>query len=67
MERQLDTLAGSCCRNRWRTRLTFLMVRRPGTGGRTGWPRHAIKFKDGTEVATDLVVMAVAYAQHRTR
>jgi len=66
MERQLDSVAGKLLQKSLEERgLTFLMgaqtqelVGGPGIDGEPGRVT-AIKFKDGTEVATDLVVMAV--------
>lgn len=65
MERQLDTVAGKMLQKSLEDRkLKFLMgaqtqelvgTELDGKGGRV----KAIKFKDGTEVAADLVVMAV--------
>jgi len=61
MERQLDSVAGKLLQKSLEERgLTFLMGAQTqelvgGPDGRV----TAIKFKDGTEVATDLVVMAV--------
>ena len=64
MERQLDSVAGKLLQNSLAERgLKFLMGAQTqelvGGGDADGQRVTAIKFKDGTEVATDLVVMAV--------
>ncbi len=66
MERQLDSVAGKLLQKSLEDRgLKFLMGAQTqellGGPGRDGKPGRvtAIKFKDGTEVAADLVVMAV--------
>ncbi len=66
MERQLDTVAGTLLQKSLQERgLTFLMgaqtqelVGSEGVDGKPGRVK-SIKFKDGTEVPADLVVMAV--------
>jgi nitrite reductase (NADH) large subunit len=64
MERQLDSVAGKLLQKSLEDRgLQFLMGAQTqelvGGGGDRGQRVTAIKFKDGTEVAADLVVMAV--------
>ncbi|MCX7255354.1 MAG: nitrite reductase large subunit NirB [Polaromonas sp.] len=64
MERQLDSVAGKLLQKSLEERgLKFLMGAQTqelvGGGDEDGQRVTAIKFKDGTEVATDLVVMAV--------
>jgi nitrite reductase (NADH) large subunit len=64
MERQLDSMAGKLLQQSLEKRgLQFLMGAQTqelvGGGGDDGQRVTAIKFKDGTEVAADLVVMAV--------
>jgi len=64
MERQLDSVAGKLLQKSLEERgLKFLMGAQTqelvGGGDADGQRVTAIKFKDGTEVATDLVVMAV--------
>ena len=64
MERQLDSVAGKLLQKSLETRgLKFLMGAQTqelvGGGGEDGRRVTAIKFKDGSEIATDLVVMAV--------
>jgi nitrite reductase (NADH) large subunit len=65
MERQLDDVAGKLLQKSLEERgLRFLMggqtqARRPRTGGGPAAAWRAVQFKDGTEVPTDLVVMAV--------
>ncbi len=64
MERQLDSVAGKLLQQSLEARgLKFLMGAQTqelvGGGGADGQRVSAIKFKDGTELATDLVVMAV--------
>jgi nitrite reductase (NADH) large subunit len=64
MERQLDSVAGKLLQNSLAERgLKFLMGAQTqelvGGGDADGKRVTAIKFKDGSEIATDLVVMAV--------
>ena len=64
MERQLDSVAGKLLQKSLEQRgLKFLMGAQTqelvGGGGADGQRVSAIKFKDGSELATDLVVMAV--------
>ena len=64
MERQLDSVAGALLQTSLEQRgLNFLMGAQTdsliGGGGEDGRRVTAIRFKDGTELATDLVVMAV--------
>ncbi|WP_210546913.1 nitrite reductase large subunit NirB [Rhodoferax sp. PAMC 29310] len=64
MERQLDSVAGKLLQKSLESRgLRFLMGAQTqelvGGGGDNGQRVSAIKFKDGTEVPADLVVMAV--------
>ena len=64
MDRQLDSVAGKLLQKSLEARgLKFLMGAQTqeliGGGGDNGQRVTAIKFKDGTQVAADLVVMAV--------
>jgi nitrite reductase (NADH) large subunit len=62
MERQLDAVAGSLLQKSLEERgLKFLMGAQTSelVGGGEGGRVSAIRFKDGSELATDLVVMAV--------
>ena len=68
MERQLDSVAGKLLQKSLEERgLTFLMGAQTQelVGGEDGRVK-AIKFKDGTELATDLVVMAVGIRPNTT-
>ena len=71
MERQLDSVAGKLLQQSLEERgLKFLMGAQTqelvGGGGEDGKRVTAIKFKDGTELATDLVVMAVGIRPNTT-
>jgi len=71
MERQLDNVAGKLLQQSLEERgLKFLMGAQTqelvGGGGEDGTRVTAIKFKDGTELATDLVVMAVGIRPNTT-
>jgi nitrite reductase (NADH) large subunit len=61
MERQLDDVAGKMLQKSLAERgMQFPDGRADaGAGGQRRRPRGAVKFKDGTEVPADLVVMAV--------
>ena len=71
MERQLDSVAGKLLQKSLEDRgLKFLMGAQTqelmGGGGEDGQRVSAIRFKDGTELATDLVVMAVGIRPNTT-
>ena len=71
MERQLDSVAGKLLQKSLEQRgLKFLMGAQTqelvGGGGEDGQRVSAIKFKDGSELATDLVVMAVGIRPNTT-
>jgi len=71
MERQLDSVAGKLLQKSLEQRgLKFLMGAQTqelvGGGGADGQRVSAIKFKDGSELATDLVVMAVGIRPNTT-
>ena len=70
MERQLDSVAGKLLQKSLEQRgLKFLMGAQTQElvgGGADGQRVSAIKFKDGSELATDLVVMAVGIRPNTT-
>ena len=68
MERQLDDVAGGLLRQSLEARgLKFrLNAQTQELRGDAGGRVHAVRFKDGTEVAADLVVMAVGIRPNTT-